>query len=42
MKSRKAELEEEGWKMRTTIGEPKISEIVAEYKSLGFEVRLNQ
>jgi hypothetical protein len=40
MKSRKAELQDEGWEKRTTIGEPKLSEIVAEYESLGFEVRL--
>ena len=40
MKSKKAELKEEGWEKRTTIGEPKLSEIVAEYESLGFEVRL--
>ena len=40
MKSRKAELKEEGWEKRTIIAEPKLSEIVAEYESLGFEVRL--
>lgn len=40
MKSRKAELKQEGWEKRTTIGEPKLSEIVAEYRSLGFEVWL--
>ena len=36
------ELEKEGWIKRTTIGEPRLSEIVDEYKSLGFEVRLEQ
>lgn len=40
MKSRRAELKEEGWEKRTTVGEPKLSKIVAEYESLGFEVRL--
>jgi hypothetical protein len=40
MKSRKAKLKEDGWVKRTTIGEPKLSEIVGEYERLGFEVRL--
>ncbi len=40
MKSRKAELKKEGWVKRTTIDESKLSEIVGEYESLGFEVRL--
>ena len=40
MKSRKVELKEEGWEMRTTVSEPKLSEIIGEYESLGFEVRL--
>lgn len=40
MKSRKAELEKKGWLKRTIIYEPKLSEIVEEYESLGFEVRL--
>ena len=34
------ELEEEGWVKQTTIGEPRLSEIVELYKSLGYEVRL--
>ena len=34
------ELEKEGWFKRTPIGEPRLSEIVDEYKSLGFEVHL--
>lgn len=34
------ELEKEGWIKRTTIDEPRLSEIVSEYKSLGYEVRL--
>jgi len=33
-------LEEEGWIKQTTIGEPRLSEIVELYKSLGYEVRL--
>jgi hypothetical protein len=34
------ELEKEGWVKQTTIGEPRLSEIVELYKSLGYEVRL--
>jgi hypothetical protein len=34
------ELEKEGWLKRTTIDEPRLSEIVSEYKSLGYEVHL--
>jgi len=34
------ELKKQGWVKRTTIGEPRLSEIVDEYKSLGFEVHL--
>jgi hypothetical protein len=34
------ELKKQGWVKRTTIGEPKLSEIVDEYKALGFDVRL--
>jgi len=37
---REKELEEEGWVKQTTIGEPRLSEIVELYKSLGYEVRL--
>jgi len=33
-------LEEEGWIKQTTIGEPRLSEIVELYKSLGYEIRL--
>jgi hypothetical protein len=40
MKSRKAKLDKEGWVKRTTINEPKLSEIVGEYERLGFEVLL--
>ena len=34
------ELKKQGWVKRTTIGEPRLSEIVTEYKALGFEVHL--
>jgi hypothetical protein len=34
------ELEKQGWIKRTTIGEPRLTEIVEEYKALGFEVHL--
>ena len=37
---REKELDEEGWVKQTTIGEPRLSEIVELYKSLGYEVRL--
>jgi len=37
---REKKLEKEGWVKQTTIGEPRLSEIVAVYKSLGYEVRL--
>ena len=33
-------LEKEGWVKQTTIGEPRLSEIVELYRSLGYEVRL--
>ncbi len=34
------ELKKKGWLKRTTIGEPRLSEIVDLYKSLGYEVRI--
>lgn len=34
------ESDEEGWVKQTTIGEPRLSEIVELYRSLGYEVRL--
>jgi hypothetical protein len=34
------ELAEEGWVKQTTIGEPRLSEIVELYRSLGYEVHL--
>jgi len=37
---REKELEKEGWVKQTTIGEPRLSEIVELYNSLGYEVRL--
>jgi hypothetical protein len=37
---REKKLEKEGWFKQTTIGEPRLSEIVQLYKSLGYEIRL--
>jgi len=37
---REKELEKGGWIKQTTIGEPRLGEIVELYKSLGYEVRL--
>ena len=34
------ELEKQGWVKRTTIDEPRLSEITELYTSLGFEVRV--
>lgn len=34
------ELEQKGWVKRTTTTEPRLSEIVELYKSLGYEVRV--
>ncbi len=34
------EMKKEGWVKRTTIGEPRLSEIVELYKSLGYEVHV--
>ena len=34
------EPKKKGWIKRTTIDEPRLSEIVDEYETLGFEVRL--
>ena len=36
----RAELEKEGWTRQFTVDEPRLSEAVELYKSLGFEVRL--
>ena len=35
-----SELEKQGWIKRTTIDEPRLSEIILEYEALGFEVHL--
>lgn len=35
-----AVLEEEGWRRRMVVSEPRLSEVVELYESLGFEVRL--
>jgi hypothetical protein len=37
---REKKLEKEGWVKQTTIGEPRLSEIVELYESLGYEVCL--
>ena len=34
------EIKKEEWVRRTTVGEPRLSEIVELYKSLGYEVRI--
>jgi len=39
-KPKEEKLKEEGWIKQTTIGEPRLSEIVELYESLGFEVHL--
>jgi len=38
--SREEELKNEGWEKRFTIDEPRLSEMVEQYKELGFEVLL--
>lgn len=38
--SRHDELEAEGWNRQFSAGEPRLSEAVAEYQELGFEVLL--
>jgi hypothetical protein len=38
--SREQELKKEGWEKRFTIDEPRLSEMVEQYKELGFEVLL--
>ena len=35
---REAELLRDGWKKQTTIGEPRLSELAENYRSLGYEV----
>lgn len=39
-RSREAELLAQGYVRRTTIGEPRLSELVAEYERIGFEVQV--
>ncbi len=38
--SREDELKKEGWEKRFTIDEPRLSEMVEQYKELGFEILL--
>jgi len=40
MMTREEELRKEGWEKRFTIDEPRLSEMVEQYKELGFEVLL--
>ena len=40
IKSKIAALEKEGWQMQFTTDEPRLSEAVELYESLGYEVRL--
>ena len=35
-------LRKEGWVRQTTIGEPRLSEIVQNYKAMGFEVHVEE
>jgi hypothetical protein len=39
--SREQELNKEGWEKRFTIDEPRLSEMVEQYRELGFEVLLD-
>jgi hypothetical protein len=39
---REEELGKEGWKRMATYSEPRLSEMVEEYKELGFEVRIEE
>ncbi|TET33548.1 MAG: hypothetical protein E3J72_16435 [Planctomycetota bacterium] len=38
--TKQQQLETEGWERMTTMDEPRLSELVEEYKELGFEVHL--
>ena len=38
--SREEQLKKEGWEKRFTIDEPRLSEMVEQYKELGFEILL--
>ncbi len=38
--TREEELKDQGWEKRFTIDEPRLSEMVQQYKELGFEVLL--
>ena len=40
MSQREEELKEKGWIKQNTIGEPRRSELVELYKSIGYEVHL--
>lgn len=38
--NREAQLIARGWTKRTTIGEPRLSELIENYRSLGYEVEV--
>jgi len=38
--TREEELKKEGWEKRATLDEPRLSELVEQYKEIGFEVLL--
>jgi len=40
--SRRARLEEQGWKKQTTYDEPRLSELVRMYEEMGLQVRLEE
>ena len=35
-------LQQQGWVLRTTIGEPRLSEVVENYRAMGYEVHVEQ
>lgn len=37
-----AELLRQGWRKQTTIGEPRLSEVVESYRALGYEVHVQE
>ncbi len=37
---RSSQLQAEGWILRTTIGEPRLSEVVENYRAMGYEVQV--
>ncbi|MBI5908951.1 MAG: hypothetical protein HY848_03215 [Betaproteobacteria bacterium] len=39
---REAQLLQEGWVKQSTLGEPRLAEVVENYKSLGYEVHVEE